>query len=96
MLLPAMMIVTARIINNIPQPILGVKVSPNTATPKNTAVTGSSAPSMAVGVEPIYWTALVVQRNEMAEGKAAERTDITFLQKLPLFQKGKESYEPVD
>jgi adenine phosphoribosyltransferase len=28
--------------------------------------------------------------------KAAERTDITFLQKLPLFQKGKESYEPVD
>ena len=32
----------------------------------------------------------------LAEGKAAERTDITFLQKLPLFQKGKESYEPVD
>ena len=64
MLLPAMMIVTARIINNIPQPILGVKVSPNTATPKNTAVTGSSAPSMAVGVEPIYWTALVVQRED--------------------------------
>lgn len=25
----------------------------------------------------------------LAEGKAAERTDITFLQKLPLFQKGK-------
>ena len=32
----------------------------------------------------------------LAEGKAAERTDITFLQKLPLFQKGKESYESVD
>lgn len=32
----------------------------------------------------------------LAEGKAAKRTDITFLQKLPLFQKGKESYEPVD
>ena len=32
----------------------------------------------------------------LAEGKAAERTDITFLQKLPLFQKGKEFYEPVD
>ena len=32
----------------------------------------------------------------LTEGKAAERTDITFLQKLPLFQKGKESYEPVD
>ena len=62
MLLPAIIIVTARMINNIPQPILGVKVSPNTATPKKTAVTGSSAPRMAVGVEPIYWTALVVQR----------------------------------
>lgn len=49
-------------INNILQPILGVKASPNTATPKKTAVTGSSAPRMAVGVEPIYWTALVVQR----------------------------------
>lgn len=32
----------------------------------------------------------------LAEGKAAERKNITFLQKLPLFQKGKESYEPVD
>lgn len=32
----------------------------------------------------------------LAEGKAAERDDITFLEKLPLFKKGKDSYEPVN
>ena len=32
----------------------------------------------------------------LAEGDAAKRTDITFLQKLPLFIKKGDSYEPVD
>lgn len=32
----------------------------------------------------------------LAEGKAAERADITFLEKLPLFRKGQDSYEPVN
>ena len=32
----------------------GVSGSPKTATPKKTAVTGSSAPRMAVGVDPMY------------------------------------------
>ena len=45
--------VTARIINTIPQHNLGVRLSPKIVTPKNTAVTGSKAPRMAVGVEPI-------------------------------------------
>lgn len=54
MLPPAMMRVTARMIIAMPQPILGVSGSPKTATPKKTAVTGSSAPRMAVGVDPMY------------------------------------------
>ena len=37
--------------------------------PKNTAVTGSSTPSIAVGVEPMYWIASVVHINEMTVGK---------------------------
>lgn len=32
----------------------------------------------------------------LAEGKAADRDDITFLEKLPLFRKGQDSYEPVN
>ena len=71
MLPPATMKVTARIIITIPHTILGVSASPNTVTPKKTAVTGSSAPSIAVGVEPMYCMALVVQRNDMAVGKTA-------------------------
>lgn len=37
-----------------PNTILGVNTSPKMTTPKNTAVTGSSTPSIAVGVEPIH------------------------------------------
>lgn len=70
-LLPAIINVTARIINTIPQHNLGVRLSPKIVTPKNTAVTGSKAPRMAVGVEPIYCTACVVQRKDMAVGKIA-------------------------
>ena len=65
-LLPAMMNVTAKIISTIPRHSLGVSCSPKMVTPKKTAVTGSKAPSMAVGVEPMYWMACVVQRKEIA------------------------------
>ena len=51
--------------------LAGAQVSPKTVIPKNTAVTGSSAPRMAVGVEPMYWMAPVVQRNDTAVGKTA-------------------------
>lgn len=37
-------------------------------TPKNTAVTGSRTPNIAVGVEPIYWIASVVQIKEITVG----------------------------
>ena len=71
MLPPAMTMVTATIIITSPTHSLGVSVSPKTVMPKKMAVTGSNAPRMAVGVEPMYWMALVVQRNEMAVGKTA-------------------------
>ena len=51
---PATTRVTAMIIRTIPVQSRNVIVSLNTITPKNTAVSGSSAPSMAVGVEPMY------------------------------------------
>ena len=59
------------IINRMPQHILSVRVSPKIITPKKTAVTGSKAPRIAVGVEPMYWMALVVHKNEIAVGKTA-------------------------
>lgn len=64
--------VTARMIRMIPQHNRNVNDSPKTVTPKNTAVNGSKAPRIAVGVEPIYWTASVVQRKEIAVGNMAK------------------------
>ena len=68
---PAIISVTAAIIISIPHNIRGVNASPNTVTPIITAVTGSNAPRIAVGVDPIYCMALVVQRNDIAVGKMA-------------------------
>ena len=39
--------------------------------PKNIAVTGSSAPRIAVGVEPMLWIAAVVHRKDIAVGNTA-------------------------
>ena len=68
---PAIIRVTARIIISIPRLNIGVKISPKTVTPKKKAVRGYKAPSIAVGVEPIYCTAWVVQRKDIAVGKIA-------------------------
>ena len=65
---------TALIIRMKPNMIRGVSDSWNTVTPKNTAVTGSKAPRMAVGVEPIYCMAPVVQSSDMAVGIRAKAT----------------------
>lgn len=51
---PAMTLVTAVIINASPRLSRRVSLSPNTVIPNRMAVTGSRAPRMAVGVEPIY------------------------------------------
>ncbi len=70
----AITIDTAPMIMRSPMMIRGVSCSPNTAAPIITAVTGSSAPSIAVGVDPILLIAAVVQPNEIAVGKTASPT----------------------
>ena len=60
---------TAPMMSTKPRQMRGVSCSSKIVTPKNTAVRGSKAPRMAVGVEPIHWMAPVVQRREMAVGK---------------------------
>ena len=54
MWLPATTIVTATMMSTMPIISRPVRTSPKIRTPKNSAVTGSNAPNMAVGVEPIY------------------------------------------
>lgn len=68
------MSVTAVTIMIMPQLTRTVRTSPNTVTPKNTAVSGSNAPKMAVGVEPIYCMAWVVHKNDTAVGNMAKAT----------------------
>lgn len=70
----AMIMVTETMIMTIPVASFGVNASPKIVTPKMTAVTGSKAPRIAVGVEPIYWMALVVDTKDMAVGKRANAT----------------------
>ena len=76
MLPPAMMSVTARMMRTMHVPMRGVIDSPKTVMLKKTAVSGSNAPKIAVGVEPMYWMALVVQRNEMAGREDGQREQI--------------------
>lgn len=54
-----------------PQMSRVVMVCPSTRTLRITAETGSSAPRMAVGVEPISWMARVVQASENTVGMIA-------------------------
>ena len=73
MLPPATTIVTAAIINTMPAKSRGVMTSWKMVTPKMSAVTGSKAPSMAVGVAPINFMADVVQSSDTAVGNRASR-----------------------
>ena len=52
--LPAMINVTAKIIRRMPRANRGVIASPKIVMPKKTAVNGSNAPKMAVGVAPMH------------------------------------------
>ena len=62
---PATTIVTDDIISINPHTLRNVSVSSNTKIPKNTAVTGSKTPNIAVGVEPMYCMANVVHTNDI-------------------------------
>ena len=55
---------------------------PNTVTLRMTAETGSSAPRMAVGVEPINWMALVVHARDSTVGMMAKA--VRFIHPLPV------------
>ena len=77
--LPAMMSVTATRISKTPVPMRSVNRSPKTATPKNNAVTGSSAPRIAVGVEPMRRMAPAIATSETIVGKSASATALTHI-----------------
>ena len=68
MFLPPITIQTATNIMTRPTVSLNDNDSPKNRIPKTTAVTGSNAPNMAVGVAPTYWTAIVVQTNDSTVG----------------------------
>ena len=73
---PATTKVTDTITNISPMMIRVVSISPNTITPKNTAVTGSSTPRIAVGVEPMHCMASVVHINDIIVGKIVRATTL--------------------
>ena len=60
--------VTAVIINKIPRPIEKVNISPNTAIPTITAVTGSMAPNTEVRVEPMFLMASIKDKLDTMVG----------------------------
>lgn len=69
--LESIIMLTADIISSIPDIRLAVKGSLKTNIPTKTAVTGSIAPSIAVKVEPIYFTAFTRVRFDITVGMMA-------------------------
>ena len=63
--------VTAESTIKLPMMFLNVSASLNTRTPQTNAVTGSKAPRMDVGVEPIKCIEAVMVINEMTVGNKA-------------------------
>ena len=53
-LLSSIISVTEKSISAMPRAMRGVSTSPKISMPKTAAVTGSSAPIIAVGVEPMH------------------------------------------
>ena len=67
-LLPITISNTAERMSTIPTASLKVSDSSNTITPMATAVNGSKAPMIAVGVAPTSWTAMVMNTSERTVG----------------------------
>ena len=55
----------------MPMPNCSEKVSPKTKTPMMTAVTGSKAPIMAAGVEPMRLMEMVMKKSDNTVGSKA-------------------------
>ena len=68
---PAMMSSTPANMNMMPKASRCVNASPNTHTPMATAVSGSNAPRMAVGVEPMLRTDIDMVTREITVGRIA-------------------------
>ena len=66
--LPSTITITDIRIRIMPTMSLRVNDSPNTMTPMATAVNGSKAPMMAVGVAPTSCTAMVIKTNDNTVG----------------------------
>ena len=66
--LPSTISSTAERMSTMPMMSLPVSDSPNTSMPMATAVNGSNAPMMAVGVAPTSWTAMVINTSESTVG----------------------------
>lgn len=74
---PTTIKVTATSIISIPKTRRGVSRSPKIITPKKRAVTGSNAPKMAVGVEPMLCIEIAVQISEITVGRKAIASILT-------------------
>ena len=71
MVLPIMMSNTPESISKMPQTSLKVSGSPNTVMPMNTAVSGSNAPIIADGVEPMLRMDIVISTSDKKVGTMA-------------------------
>ena len=70
----SMMSTTPAKISSMPIPNRSENVSPKIRTPMQTAVTGSSAPMMAEGVEPIRLIEIFMKKSESTVGSRANCT----------------------
>ena len=68
------MMKTEENIRMIPKASRSVKTSPKRNIPINTAVRGSKAPMMAVGVEPMYLAAYTIMTKANMAGTTASHT----------------------
>lgn len=68
-----MMSVTEKRMSRIPDARRAVSSSPKTVIPTNAAVTGSKAPMMAVGVEPMHCIDMAMNTSDMTVGTSPKR-----------------------
>ena len=73
LLLCRVIMITAIKISNMPIPRRNENVSPKRKMPISTAVSGSRAPIIAVGVEPMYLAAYTIITNARIAGTTANQ-----------------------
>ena len=73
-LLSRIMSVTEKRISRIPNARRNVNISPKTVIPTNAAVTGSKAPMMAVGVDPMHCIDIAMNTSDITVGTSPKST----------------------